>query len=76
MSARCDLSDLPVEQCACRIHGPSEVPEVVAVVGQPFEAVYPGMCVRCEGRIVEGDRIARAADASGYVHVEAGRCRS
>lgn len=73
---RCDLSDLPVEMCACPQHRgePSPVLPEIETVGQPFEARYPGQCVRCEGRITEGDLIARAADATGYVHAEPGRC--
>jgi hypothetical protein len=64
--------------CACPQHRgePAPVLPEVETVGQPFEARHPGRCARCEGQIVEGDRIARAADPdAGYVHVEAGRCR-
>lgn len=77
MTARCDLWDLPVEQCACPQHRGEPAPALpeVEVLGQPFEARFPGECVRCDGGIVPGARIARAADG-GYVHIEPGRCRA
>ena len=74
---RCDLSDLPAEMCACPQHRGDPTPTLpdVETVGQPITARFPGVCVRCEARIVEGDRIARAADGPGYVHVGDGGCR-
>lgn len=76
MTARCDLSDLPVDQCACRLHGPQETARLdVELVGQPFPARYPGECAACGGRIDEGDPICGARDGGtrlGYAH--AGGC--
>lgn len=74
MTVICDLSDLPVDQCACRLHAPKAVPLGVETVGQPFPAHYPGECARCGSPIVEGDQIARAADRSGYVHADEREC--
>lgn len=61
----CDLSDLPVEQCACRIHGPKD-----DISGShPFPARFPGTCLACEEDIGLGDRIVREPSGS-YVHEE------
>lgn len=58
MSDRCDLSDLPVEQCACRIHGPKpEAPEQRHVLAR-IEAQYPSTCQACGERFPAGERIA------------------
>jgi hypothetical protein len=55
VAERCDLSDLPVGQCACRIHGPkTERPEATGVRAQ---ARYPGHCEGCSERIQVGDTI-------------------
>lgn len=75
MTARCDLSDLPVDMCACRVHGPKDEPQGSGVdrVGIAFTAQYEGQCVDCRRPIVEGDRIQRAdedGEHAGYVHEE------
>lgn len=69
----CALSELPASQCACPKHRGGATPggEPIETVGQTFEAWYPGVCVRCEGRIRPGQTIARAAtdvDPADYVH--------
>jgi len=63
---RCELSDLPVGECACRIHGPAtgrdgsgdEPP-------RPFRAQFRGWCAGCEDQIEPGDMIVAA---EGYLH--------
>lgn len=55
MSERCDLSDLPVEMCACRVHGPKEE-RTAPTVGPVFAARYDGRCAVCDGRAYVGDR--------------------
>lgn len=75
MIARCALTDLLVDSCAhCLGHDQPPAREAVETVGQPFPARSPGQCAGCEGRIVEGDRIARAADRPGYVHADQREC--
>ena len=61
----CDLSDLPVEQCACRLHGPKEAP----VSRTSFEAKFAGWCDACNERINRGDLIQLSPHAI-YVHAE------
>lgn len=65
VSGRCDLSDLPVEQCACRIHGPKTEPVPASHV---FTARYAGECVECWEEIVPGEQIV--SRSRGYVHEE------
>lgn len=64
----CPLSELPASQCACHRHRGGALPAEVETVGQPLQAAYPGVCERCEGRIIPGQDIARVADGAGYVH--------
>ena len=65
----CDLSDLPADQCACRIHAPKVEPSTSTLTraGSPFPARFPGQCPECEERIHGGDPIVRTIE-SGYVH--------
>lgn len=63
MSERCELSDLLVAECACRIHGPKD-PMIVA--GYAFEARFEGACRRCWESIDVGDDICLHDGA--YVH--------
>ena len=79
VSARCDLSDLPVEQCACRIHGPKELQKPTTIrTGQPFPAQFGGYCEAGSDRIHVGDLIVRVEVADGvfsetrYDHQECG----
>ena len=69
---RCDLSDLLVEECACRIHKPEQAinpsaPWVAA--GWAFEARFPGRCPDCDDGIDVGADICRTPDGE-YVHAE------
>ena len=65
VSGRCDLSDLPVEQCACRVHGPKAEP---VPTPHAFTARYAGECVECWEEIVPGEQIV--SRSRGYVHEE------
>lgn len=73
MTALCDLSDLPADQCACRIHAKPEQainpqsPMILA--GYGFEARFPGVCPACDEEIEVGMDICRTTDAT-YVHAE------
>jgi hypothetical protein len=76
VTARCPLTDLLVDQCACPQHRgePASAPGDDEELGPVFTAQYLGRCVRCDGQIVPGDRITRAIDG-GYAHANSGRCR-
>jgi hypothetical protein len=69
----CDLSDLPVEQCGCRVHAPAEKrPTRPERDASPWaiRARFPGVCPECEGRIVAGDLIVQVGADGAYVHEE------
>lgn len=70
-AARCDLSDLPVDQCACRIHGPAEErrqPQNFTVLAR-IEAQYPGHCRACGDDYAVSDRITLVVTL-GWIHEE------
>lgn len=64
MSERCELSDLPVDQCACRIHTPQPAPRVVRdyVITARFPARFDSECDGCGDAMVEGELICRTTD--------------
>jgi hypothetical protein len=64
LDERCILSDLPVDQCACRYHAKPEPPRVK--VGPSIVAQYNGFCPECGEGIDQGDIIVRTDD--GWVH--------
>jgi hypothetical protein len=66
---RCDLSDLLVTECGCRIHAPTE-PEPAGDPGPPFPARYPGHCSGCGDPIHDGDMIRHAGTPGAYIHEE------
>jgi hypothetical protein len=66
MSTLCELSDLPVDQCACRIHDPETVNPAHGVT--PREARFNGVCVECREAIAPGDLIVGAL--IGWLHRE------
>lgn len=68
MSGRCELSDLPAEQCACRVHVKPELAHPLDELTLGFRAVYHGTCPSCEAEIDPGDLIVRHHDE--YIHVE------
>src|ERR1035437_4115659 len=71
MSDRCDLSDLPVDQCACRIHAPTEPPTLSQRIDgrilATFFARYDGRCEICDRPIISGEPIC-SVEHLGYVH--------
>jgi hypothetical protein len=68
VTERCGISGLPVEWCACRIHGPKEEPDSWR---KAFSARYPGHCRECREPIEVGDIITTPEGGSGsggYIH--------
>ena len=71
---RCDLSDLPVDQCGCRKHPKGKTYDARQVridvnpgtvgYGQPIAARYAGVCPECGERFAAGDTI-RAHEYGG-----------
>jgi len=60
-TARCDLSGLLVDQCACRVHAPKPpAPEYVIVAR--FHARFDSTCPGWGNAIEETDPIARTED--------------
>lgn len=62
---RCDLSDLLVTECACRIHKPA--PLQIPTHGPVFVAEYHGPCAACDDRVRPGD-LARYGPDGLIVH--------
>lgn len=64
---RCDLSDLPVDQCGCRVHKPGQAYDArqaridvnpgAAGYGEPFAARFHGRCQACGDGIAPGETI-------------------
>lgn len=69
---RCDLSDLLVSECGCRIHAPVETER--KTLSRVFPAQFPGKCAECREPIDVGDRITFVPMMrdGGYVHEECG----
>ena len=63
MSDRCELSDLPVDQCACRIHAKPDPQQAFVIVAR-FPARFDSNCENCGDRMHEGDPIARTQDGN------------
>lgn len=68
MTERCELSDLVIDQCACRLHAPTTQVAPAAPRPGAFTARYPGHCQACRECIGEGDPIRSTQD--GYIHDE------
>lgn len=71
MTERCELMDLPVDQCACRLHGKSERPATVGVVQDcPLPgwivARYPGQCRSCGEPFTAGTHITSTDGSDGW----------
>jgi hypothetical protein len=65
MSGRCELSDLPVDQCACRVHVPVSITPrqpMEYVITARFPARFDSECDACGNAMSEGDPIARTND--------------
>jgi hypothetical protein len=56
---RCELSDLPVDQCACHVHAPTEPPTMSQRIDGRIED--------CDETFVSGERICNI-EHLGYVH--------
>jgi len=62
MLERCDLSDLLVTECACRLHATPEPAYEAGEITTRFSARFDSECDGCGGQIYEGDRIARTVN--------------
>ncbi len=62
MTVRCDLSDLLVTECACRIHGKPEPRAAADDIVARFPARFDSNCDNCGRRMREGDPIAKTYD--------------
>lgn len=66
---RCDLTDLLVDQCGCRIHRGGQTPAEEAArdrkPGRWIPARYPGTCTCC-GLAFEENRDIRADGVGGW----------
>lgn len=72
---RCELSDLPVAECACRKHKPGQAADArpgtaAAFVhdgspGPTIAARYPGRCVTCGDQYGVGEDIRPVTTAGG-----------
>ena len=68
---RCELSDLPVDQCACRVHKPGQEADGISrAYGPEIHARFPGRCLLCgEGvRVGEPIRMTTTPMGSRAVH--------
>lgn len=70
MAERCEITELPVGQCACRLHGKPERPAGVRAVELPrpgwFVARYPGSCRRCFEPFTAGTHITGTDGSDGW----------
>ncbi|MFL6141595.1 MAG: hypothetical protein ACJ72N_06970 [Labedaea sp.] len=62
MTARCELTELLIDQCGCRQHRDGHTPEEEAErwydePGPWFEASYHGTCTSCQEPFRPGHRI-------------------
>lgn len=68
--ARCELSDLLISECGCRVHKPEVKAETTVKVW--FLAQFDSRCQECGDKMTKGDRIGRTADGE-YVCEECGK---
>lgn len=64
---RCELSDLPSSQCACRKHAPIPASARLTTDGPTIWAQYEGACVACDEQIEVGDPICPVT-SGGWAH--------
>jgi hypothetical protein len=79
---RCELSDLPVDTCACRVHKPGQeadrqvridINPGAAGYGEPVAARYHGRCQACGDGIAPGEAIRADLSAPGraaWIHAD------
>jgi hypothetical protein len=86
-NARCDLSDLPADQCGCRKHRPGlSIVDVEPAgtahtygYGNAFTAQYPGRCPECDeryevGELIRAQQYKTVRSATGrYAHDDCAR---
>lgn len=83
---RCELSDLPADQCGCRKHRPGvsiidveerSYPGATYIFDLLVEAQYEGRCHECHTRIMLGEHIVpqryRGENTGRWAHKECGR---
>ena len=65
---RCELSDLPADQCACLVHAPKPDPMETRdyVITARFFARFNSYCDECDSPMREGEPIART-DQGEYI---------
>ena len=61
-TARCELTELLVDQCACRIHAPVSITPNDYVIVARFPARFDSRCDGCDNAMAESDPIARTQD--------------
>lgn len=70
-AARCDVTDLLVDQCAHCLGHKLDVPALYRA-SAPFTASYAGRCLICKEPIESGSQIVSVSDdessADGYAH--------
>lgn len=66
MAETCQLSDLPADQCACRVHAKAEEPEPSPAI----LAKHDGFCRGCDEEIQAGIDMIRHSVLDGWVHEE------
>lgn len=69
MNERCELSDLLVDQCACRLHAPRPERTPYTILAW-FPAHFDSHCEECDRSMFRGERIALTEDHE-YI---CGRC--
>lgn len=68
---RCEMSELLVSQCACRVHVHAETE--IDAERRPtggFVAKYDGQCIECQEEIRAGVDVLVFSALSGWVHEE------
>lgn len=71
MADRCEITELPVGQCACRVHGKPEsaaerVRTALGIGAGWFGARYPGVCKACRRPFQPGARITGTDGSDGW----------
>jgi len=61
-TARCELTELLVDQCACRIHAPVSITPNDYVIVARFPARFDSRCDGCDNAMAESDPSARTQD--------------
>ena len=62
MSDRCEISDLLIGECSCRVHAKAEPPSGLLVIVARFNARFDSRCGYCDRTMREGSPIAKTDD--------------